>query len=141
MQEEKNTPYTPISVSGIVVACLAASLGLAGCQQEGGAEEAGRKMDQAAERMGNKLEAAKESTGEKAETAKNYMEDSAITAKVKAEILGDSALKVFQISVTTTDGVVKLSGTVDSQLSFERASEVAKNNQGVRSVENNLVVK
>jgi hyperosmotically inducible protein len=69
------------------------------------------------------------------------MEDAAITAKIKAEILAESALKVFQIDVTTTNGVVTLSGTVDSQLSRERASEVARNNQGVTSVENNLVVK
>jgi hyperosmotically inducible protein len=125
--KEKNA-YKPMIVSGIVVvaACLSAGLGLAGCEKEGGAEEAGRKIDQAAESAGNQLEATKESMGEKAETAGNYLQDSAITAKIKAEILAEPALKVLQIGVTTTDGVVTLSGTVDSQLSLERATEVAQ---------------
>jgi len=48
-----------------------------------------------------------ESTGE-------YLDDSAITTKVKATILGDSKLKVFQIDVQTFKGVVQLSGFVDS---------------------------
>jgi len=140
--QEKNA-RTPMTLSGILVvaACLSAGLGLVGCEKEGGAEEAGRKMDQTAERMGNQLDATQASMDEKAERGGNYLEDAAITAKIKAEILGESALKVLQIDVTTTDGVVTLSGTVDSQLSLERAAEVARNNQGVKSVENNLIVK
>lgn len=140
---QKKNDCTPMTLSGILVvaACLSASLGLAGCQKEGGAEEAGRKIDQTAERMGNQLEATKESMDKKADRAGDYMEDAAITAKIKTEILAESALKVFQIDVTTTNGVVTLSGTVDSPLSLERASEVARNNQGVASVKNNLVVK
>lgn len=140
--QEKN-PYKPMIVSGVLVvaACLSASLGLAGCEKEGGAEEVGRKLDQAAESAGNQLEATKKSLGEKAETAGQYMQDSAITAKIKTEILNDSELKVLQIGVTTNDGVVTLSGTVDSQLSLKRVAEVAQSNQGVTSVENNLVVK
>ena len=140
---QKNHACTPMTLSGILVvaACLSASLGFAGCQKEGGAEEAGRQIDQAAEQMGNQLETTKASMDEKAERAGNYMEDAGITAKIKAEILAESTLKVFQIDVTTIDGVVTLSGTVDSPLSRERASEVARNNPGVKSVENNLVVK
>jgi len=140
---QKNNACTPMILSGILVVavCLSASLGLAGCQKEGGAEEVGRKMDQAAERMGNQLETTKASMDEKAERAGNYMEDARITTKIKAEILAESTLKVFQIDVTTIDGVVTLSGIVDSPLSLERASEIARNNQGVKSVQNNLVVK
>ncbi|MTW22778.1 BON domain-containing protein [Allochromatium palmeri] len=141
MQEKHANKLMTLSGILVVAACLSASLGLAGCEKEGGAEEVGRKMDQTAERMGTQLEATKASMDEKAERSGNYLEDAAITAKIKAEILGESALKVLQIDVTTIDGVVTLSGTVDSQLSFERATEVARNNQGVKSVENNLVVK
>lgn len=140
---QKKNAYTPMALSGILVvaACLSASLGLAGCQKEGGAEEAGRKIDQTAKQMGNQLEATKESMDKKADRAGDYLEDAAITARIKTEILAESVLKVFQIDVTTTNGVVTLSGTVDSQLSLDRASEVARNNQGVASVKNNLVVK
>jgi hyperosmotically inducible periplasmic protein len=45
------------------------------------------------------------------------MDDAAITAKIKAEILSDPLLKISQINVTTVNGVVKLSGLVDSQQS------------------------
>jgi hyperosmotically inducible protein len=46
----------------------------------------------------------------------SVMDDAAITAKVKAEILSDPLLKISQINVTTVNGMVKLSGLVDSFL-------------------------
>ena len=75
-----------------------------------------------------------ESTGE-------YFDDSAITAKVKAEILGDPALKVLQVNVETFKGVVQLSGFVDSAQSASRAAVVASRVSGVKSVRNNLIVR
>jgi len=39
-----------------------------------------------------------------------YVDDSTITAKVKAEILGDPTLKVFDVGVETFKGTVQLSG-------------------------------
>jgi osmotically-inducible protein OsmY len=75
-----------------------------------------------------------ESTGE-------YVDDSAITAKVKADILGDPSLKVFQVSVETYKSVVQLSGFVDSPQAVSRAGEVASRVSGVKSVTNNLIVK
>jgi len=53
--------------------------------------------------------------------------------------LSDPLLKVSQISVTTTNGVVKLSGTVDSQQGIDRATEIARSVKDVKSVENSLV--
>jgi osmotically-inducible protein OsmY len=75
-----------------------------------------------------------ESTGE-------YVDDSAITAKVKGAIVGDAALKTFQISVKTYKGVVQLSGFVDSKDMVDRAGEVAGKVSGVREVKNDLNVK
>ena len=118
---------------------LSTILGLGGCQQEGTAEKAGQKIDQAAEKAGKKIEGAKEAIVEKAEKAGEYIDDSAITAKIKAEILSDPLLKVSQINVTTTNGVVRLSGTVDSQQSIDRATEIARSVENVKSVENVLV--
>lgn len=125
----------------IIVFLLAFVLGLAGCQQQGTAEKAGQKIDQAAEQAGKKIEGAGQALGEKAEKAGAYMDDSAITAKIKAEILSDPLLKVSQINVTTTNGVVRLSGVVDSQQSIDRAMEIARSGKNVKSVENGLVVK
>ena len=76
----------------------------------------------------------KEGTGE-------YIDDSAITTKVKAEILADSSLKVFQINVETFKGEVQLSGFVDSAQAKAKAGEVARGVKGVKSVKNNLAVK
>ena len=120
--------------------CLLFVFGLAGCNQEGTAEKAGKKIDQAAESAGKKVEKAGEAVVEKVEKTGEYMEDSAITAKIKAEILSDPLLKVSQINVSTTNGVVKLSGKVDSQQSIDRAMEIARSVKDVKSVENGLVI-
>jgi len=81
-----------------------------------------------------------------AETSTNestgaYVDDSAITGKVKTAILQDPALKVMQIDVTTYKNIVQLSGFVDSAQMVERAGTVAKQVNGVASVQNNLIVK
>lgn len=122
-----------------ILFCLVFVFGLAGCQQEGTAEKAGQKIDPAAESAGKKVEKAGEAVVEKVEKTGEHMEDSAITAKIKAEILSDPLLKVSQINVTTTNGVVKLSGKVDSQQSIDRAMEIARSVKDVKSVENGLV--
>ena len=70
-----------------------------------------------------------------------YIDDSAITAKVKAEILNDSSLKVFQINVETFKGEVQLSGFVDTAEKVKKAGEIARGVKGVRSVKNSLIVK
>ena len=75
-----------------------------------------------------------ESTGE-------YVDNSVITAKIKGILLKDEILKAFQISVETYKGTVQLSGFVDSQQSVDRAVQIARSVTGVKSVQNNLIVK
>ena len=77
----------------------------------------------------------------KTESAGEYVDDSAITTKVKAALLDDSGLKSFDISVTTFKDGVRLSGVVNSEQIKTRATTVAAGVSGVRSVENDLVVK
>ncbi|MBF8258749.1 MAG: putative transporter [Actinobacteria bacterium] len=84
--------------------------------------------------MGCASTPTREGTGE-------YIDDSAITTKVKAAILNDPSLKVFQINVETFKGAVQLSGFVDSAESVKKAGEVARGVAGVKSVKNNLIVK
>jgi hyperosmotically inducible protein len=79
--------------------------------------------------------------GKKYESTGEYLDDSAITTKVKASILGDSRLKVFQINVKTFKGIVQLSGFVDSREVSTRASELARTVRGVKMVNNSLIVK
>ena len=75
------------------------------------------------------------------ESTGQYVDDSTITAKVKAEILGDSALKAFDIGVETFKGTVQLSGFVNSAEIRSRAAVVAGRVTGVKSVKNSLIVK
>jgi hyperosmotically inducible protein len=63
------------------------------------------------------------------------------TGKVKAAIAADAGLKDTDISVTTNNGVVTLSGTVKSQDQVQIASNLAKGMDGVQRVESNLTVK
>jgi osmotically-inducible protein OsmY len=75
------------------------------------------------------------------ESTGQYVDDSTITAKVKGEILGDPALKSFQIGVETFKGTVQLSGFVNSADVRDRAAVVASRVSGVKSVKNDLIVK
>ncbi|MEQ1557467.1 MAG: BON domain-containing protein [Methyloglobulus sp.] len=75
-----------------------------------------------------------ESTGE-------YFDDSVITSKVKASIVGDSKLKLLQISVETFKSVVQLSGFVNSTEAANRAVDLARRVKGVKQVNNSLIVK
>ncbi|MGH8556189.1 MAG: BON domain-containing protein, partial [Methylococcales bacterium] len=136
----------------LVITCLSALIGLAACEQEGTAEKVGKKIDRAAEKAEQKIEqatekanqiieAAKESLGQQADKAGEYIDDSVITINVKAALLNDPFLKSSQIEVTTVNGVVKLSGAVDSEQSIGKAMEVASSQQNVKSVQNDLIVK
>lgn len=75
-----------------------------------------------------------ESTGE-------YVDDTVITTKVKTAIFNEDTLKTFQINVKTYQGVVQLSGFVDSGKSVSKAGEVARRVVGVKEVKNDLIVK
>ena len=76
----------------------------------------------------------RESTGE-------YVDDSVITTKVKSLLANDDFFKSFQISVETFKGVVQLSGFVNSKQAVNKAGEIVRSVQGVKSVKNNLIVK
>lgn len=78
---------------------------------------------------------------QKHESTGQYIDDSVITTKVKAAIFNEPTLKTLQINVETYQGVVQLSGFVDSQQSVSKAGEVARGVESVVKVENDLVVK
>jgi hyperosmotically inducible protein len=74
-------------------------------------------------------------------TVGTTIDDSAITAKVKAALVGNPATKAREIKVTTSHGVVELSGFVDSNEEKATASQVASGVQGVKGVDNELQLK
>lgn len=71
-------------------------------------------------------------------SVKGYAGDTAITSEVKAKLLADDIVPSSKVKVETTDGVVQLSGSVDSQAQSERAESIAKAIDGVKSVKNDL---
>jgi osmotically-inducible protein OsmY len=68
-------------------------------------------------------------------------DDSVITTKVQSLLAADDSLKSFEISVVTNQGIVQLSGSVNTQQAVDKAGEIVKKVQGVKSVKNNLTVK
>ena len=67
--------------------------------------------------------------------------DTRITAEIKAELLHDSDLSAWDVSVTTTDGHVTLSGAVTSTEQIGRAILLSYETPGVREVTSVLQVK
>ncbi|MEO3429617.1 BON domain-containing protein [Pelagibius sp. CAU 1746] len=74
------------------------------------------------------------------ETAGEYIDDSVISNTVRAKLIDDKDLNIFQIDVTTLKGEVQISGFVESQADKDRATQVARTVDGVKKVHNNLVV-
>ena len=79
-------------------------------------------------------------TTSKHESTGEYIDDSVITTKVKSLLANDDFFKSFQISVETYQGVVQLSGFVNSQQAVDKAGEIVRSVQGVQSLKNNLMV-
>ena len=71
-------------------------------------------------------------------TVGERIDDATITMKVKAKLLDDPLVKGLKIDVDTRDGVVYLTGTVRSDAERTQAIEIARNTEGVKTVEANL---
>ncbi|MGH8370597.1 MAG: BON domain-containing protein [Gammaproteobacteria bacterium] len=72
--------------------------------------------------------------------AGNFMDDSYLTSAVKTKLLGDIALKSFDVHVSTQNRVVTLSGTLPSDTLRDEAIRVAKSVDGVTDVVSELEV-
>jgi len=81
------------------------------------------------------------STTQSHESSGQYVDDSVITSKVKTTIVDDISFKGFEIKVKTYQGVVQLSGFVDSAGKASKAGEIARGVKGVSEVKNDLIVK
>lgn len=130
-----------------IAALILSALGLVACSRSnsGSAERAGNRagsaMQSAGSAVGSAAANAGSAVGSAAESTGTALTDTAITAKVKAAILAKPGLRIMQINVDTTHGVVTLTGTVRSQQDSDRAAAVVGNIDGVRSVNNQLTVK
>jgi len=74
------------------------------------------------------------------QTAKEYGHDAKLTAQIKAEMYRDPMVKGTEVNVTTMNGVVQLSGFVDTPEAKQRAGEIARSIPGVIDVRNDLLL-
>ncbi|MGZ5009942.1 MAG: BON domain-containing protein [Methylobacter sp.] len=77
----------------------------------------------------------------KTEGTGEYVDDSVITTKVKSALAGDPSVSSSEVNVETFKGVVQLSGFVSSRAEMNRAVEVARTVNGVKSVKNDMRLK
>jgi sporulation protein YlmC with PRC-barrel domain len=66
--------------------------------------------------------------------------DSVITAEVKTKLAREKVATLVKVNVDTNQGVVELNGNVDTEHTKQRATELARQVDGVRKVVNNLKV-
>ena len=84
--------------------------------------------------LGCAATSSRESTGES-------VDDAAITARVKSSFAADPLVSASAINVTTTRGVVNLSGTITSEQERQRAIQLTQGMAGVKEIiVRNLVV-
>ena len=129
--------------SALTLAVLA--MAVASCDQRHSAESAGAKLDRAStdasrtiDRVGND---AAEKTRVAASRAAEALDDASVTTKVKAALFAEPGLKTLQLGVETHEGVVTLTGAVDTPVLRQRAIEIAGAMSGVHQVVDKLVVK
>ncbi|MBU1359818.1 MAG: BON domain-containing protein [Gammaproteobacteria bacterium] len=101
---------------------------------ESAASSAGASMKQGAED-------AKEGVKSAGSTVARVMDDAAITASISTGLAKDSDLSAVKIDVDTKNGDVVLKGPAPNAAAKERAEAIAKTVEGVKSVDNQLVIK
>jgi hyperosmotically inducible protein len=69
------------------------------------------------------------------------IDDHGISMRVRSALSNDAEYKYEGIDVKTFKGTVQLSGFVDTHAQKSRAASLAKEVEGVKEVENNVIVK
>ena len=105
--------------------------------EQGAVATSGRANTEVARERGAEI-------GEKVATAANVvgdaLSDGAITAKIKSKMALDDTIKSREIHVATADAVVTLSGKVATAAERDRALQLAKDTEGVKSVTDHLQI-
>jgi len=75
-------------------------------------------------------------------TTGQVVDDSLITTKVKSSYVADSTVSALDISVETNQGIVALTGLVNTEAERQRAVQIARETSGVKQVDaRNLILK
>ncbi len=113
----------------------------AGQQLQQGARQVGEQLGPAARQAGDALARGARQVGDTVGPAvRRATADASLTAAVKAKLIADPEVKALKVDVSTTDGVVTLSGRVDTATERATAGRVAAGTAGVQRVVNALQV-
>jgi hyperosmotically inducible protein len=86
------------------------------------------------------IDKTKEKTKEAASKTATVLTDAEITTAVKTKLLADKTVGGLKIDVDTSNGVVTLTGPVNSTAERNQALRLARGTKGVKTVENKLTL-
>lgn len=89
----------------------------------------------------NNTKNIKNKTENAANTVGNKIDDAAINVAINTKLAGDDDLSSLKINVDVKNGKVWLKGTAPSLQAKNRATQLAKEVEGVKSVHNELTIK
>lgn len=69
------------------------------------------------------------------------VDDATLVARIKSSLLRSPEVEGLDVNVDARDGVVTLSGTAATQTEKASAERIAKTSDGVKKVENRIVIK
>ncbi len=110
----------------------------AGNKIEDGAREAKDKIADAADSIDT--EGLKQELRDAGRAVKEVSSDALISTRIKAKLAAADTLSALRIDVDTTDGLVTLSGKVQSGAEKERAVSIARSVEGVKQVISTLQI-
>lgn len=113
----------------------------AATRTEQAANEAKEETSQAASEAKEEANQAGSTIMGAAGQAGSMMDDAAIVTKVKSQLAADDEIKALAIDVDAKDGMVTLTGTVPNDAAKDRAADIVKNTEGIKGLDNQLVVK
>lgn len=114
-------------------ACLSAltvMVGLTGCV-----------FDSQSPATGPSIDGSRTTKPDNTQTTDQAIEDSRTAERVREALAAGTAYKYDGVKVISNNGVVRLSGLVNTRAQLKSAEEIAAKVAGVKSVENNLTAK
>jgi osmotically-inducible protein OsmY len=135
----------------IGLGAIVSAIGLAACSPQDDGQTAGQKLDRAIASADRSTDQAADdaraagrdlgrATAEGVDKASDKVRDAAITTEINAKLAMDTQLSATQIDVDTVGGRVVLRGTAPDPQARENATRIAMAVDGVRGVDNQLVV-
>ena len=128
-------------IHGLLFAAVA-GLALAGCQREDpGSTPAPTSMPAERSSPAPQTGSTSSSGMDTGRTVGQTVDDASVTAKLKSALLQAPEVKGTDVNVDTVNGKVTMKGAVENQAQANRAVQIARAVEGVREVDNQIMVK